>query len=285
MRPLVLLLLVMPFSVAQAGLSDLEKNMSRPGGDFINFHTRNAKSCADECRRDSRCRAFTFNQDKKHCWLKDRVPEARHKNRSVSGVKGGHHEGGQAGNHVNGVSIERNSDRKGSDYRDLYTNNAKACARHCSKESRCRAFAYWTREQRCWLKDRVPARYNLSNSVSGVKQSSAVPGEGQGNLPSRVGRVRIERHSDRRGSDYRNQRTSDAVACARLCDREKRCRSFAYQTGSKHCWLKDRVANHSKAENSVSGIKRDGRQNDDYPNSYRDDYDERSTGSEWDQPL
>jgi len=267
----------MPFSVAQAGLNNLERNMARPGGDFTNFHTYNAKSCADECRRDKRCRAFTFNQDKKHCWLKDRITEARHKNRSVSGVKGRSQGGGQGGDHVNGVSIERNSDRKGSDYRDLYTKNAKTCARHCSNESRCRAFAYWTREQRCWLKDRVPARYNLSNSVSGVKQGSAVPGEGQDNLPSRVGSVHIERHSDRMGSDYRNQRTSNAVACARLCDRENRCRSFAYQTGPKHCWLKDRVPNRRNVENSVSGIKRGGRQND--------DYDERGTGSEWDRPY
>ena len=82
------------------------------------------------------------------------------------------------------MTIERHSDRKGSDYRNLGTAKAEDCAWLCSQDQRCRAFSYQTGPKRCWLKDRVPARYDYGPSVSGVKRGG--------------------HHSDR-DDDYRHQ--------------------------------------------------------------------------------
>ena len=262
----MLLALLLPMAPAQANLDNLERNTDRPGGDYDNFGTRNAKSCAQECRDDRRCKAFTFNQDGKHCWLKDRVSAKRHGNRLVSGVKGGHHGGGGGGQNnlpseIGGVTLERHSDRKGSDYRNLHTKNAEVCARTCSHENRCRAFAYQVDAQRCWLKDGVPSRYDFGPSVSGVKQRHHGGGSGgggghQGNLPAEVSGVTLERHSDRKGSDYRHLQTGKAEDCAYVCSEERRCKAFAWQTQSQTCWLKSRVPNRYSFRDSVSGVKR-----------------------------
>jgi len=169
-------------------------------------------------------------------------------------------------NVINGVTLERHSDRPGSDYRDFYTDNARECARQCGREDRCRAFAYQNEAGHCWLKDRVPRRNEYGPSVSGVKRDS---GRDHNDPPAYPRDMDIEAHTDRQGGDFYHQRMSHAADCAQLCDRKRRCRAFSYNKDNQLCWLKDRVPRGHKHQPSVSGVKRRG--NDRYDDRY-DDY-------------
>ena len=181
---------------------------------------------------------------------------------------------------VDGVTLERHSDRKGSDYRDLETHNAKACARECSRDNRCRAFAYWTDKHRCWLKDSVPSRTDYGPSVSGVKRDYNDGGHDdyRDAPPAYPRNMDIEAHTDRTGSDYHHENLRHAADCANLCDRQRRCQAFSYNKDQQLCWLKDRVPHAKSDQASVSGVKRDGgydrdRDRDRYDDDRRrDDY-------------
>ena len=177
-------------------------------------------------------------------------------------------------NEVDGVTLERHSDRKGSDYRNLETHNAKACARECSRESRCLAFAYWTDKHRCWLKDRVPPRTDYGPSVSGVKRDYNDGGRDdyRDHPPAYPRDMDIEAHTDRMGSDYHHETLPHAADCANLCDRQHRCRAFSYNKDQQLCWLKDRIPHAKRDQVSVSGVKRGGGHNRNRNDDYRDDH-------------
>lgn len=159
---------------------------------------------------------------------------------------------------VDGVTLERHSDRKGSDYADFRTQNARECARECARDRRCRAFAFWTDKKRCWLKDRVPERYDYGPSVSGVKRDNHGHHDGghHGGPPPYPRDMDIEPHTDRAGSDYHHEKLPHAANCARLCDRDYRCRAFSYNKDQQLCWLKDSVPRAKHHDPSVSGVKR-----------------------------
>lgn len=83
-----------------------------------------------------------------------------------------------------GISLEHNTDRAGSDYRnfDLAPGDGpKICRQACEDEAQCRAFTYVKTgvqgdNPRCWLKSSVPSASANDCCVSGVK-----PGEADGN--------------------------------------------------------------------------------------------------------
>ena len=64
-----------------------ERGLDRRGGDYTDFRARNLDDCQDACRRDNRCRAYTFNTINRSCYLKDRInPEQRDRD-MVTGFK------------------------------------------------------------------------------------------------------------------------------------------------------------------------------------------------------
>lgn len=67
-----------------------EWGVNRPGSDYSRFRVEDARDCQDECRRDSRCRAYAYNTRSRECFLKDRAPRAERGSDVVSGVKGGY---------------------------------------------------------------------------------------------------------------------------------------------------------------------------------------------------
>jgi hypothetical protein len=75
-----------------------------------------------------------------------------------------------------GLTIEPNTDRYGSDYKYLRgVDSPAACRSICAGESACRAYTwvkagYMEEQALCWLKNAVPAPTRNDNCVSGVKQ-------------------------------------------------------------------------------------------------------------------
>jgi PAN domain len=57
------------------------------GGDYDDFRARGATACREECQRDRRCRAYTFNRSSETCYLKDRGGELRPNRDTVSGIR------------------------------------------------------------------------------------------------------------------------------------------------------------------------------------------------------
>ncbi len=72
-----------------ARLSILE-NMDIPGGDYGSIKDASLQSCRDECLKDDRCKAYTFNHRAKVCFLKERVSKRKPFKGATSGVKFGH---------------------------------------------------------------------------------------------------------------------------------------------------------------------------------------------------
>ena len=161
---------------ADSSTVSLEYGYNRGGSDYRNFalDRPNPGICQQSCAEEARCRAFTFvppgrQGPKARCWLKDAVPKRTPKDGLVSGVKGSRP--------IHNVSIERDYNRGGSDYRsfDLNRPNPRLCRQACAKEARCDSYTYVPPgrqgpDARCWLKDGVPQRKAKNGLVSGVKQ-------------------------------------------------------------------------------------------------------------------
>jgi hypothetical protein len=57
------------------------------GGDYTSVYQRSLEECQDACRRDRDCRAYTYNQRDRMCYLKDRVGNYSPRRDTVSGEK------------------------------------------------------------------------------------------------------------------------------------------------------------------------------------------------------
>ena len=66
---------------------DVRPGMNQTGRDFSDVSTPDAETCMDSCAVNTRCRAFTYNQDSRVCYLKESVGEFRSLSGRISGVR------------------------------------------------------------------------------------------------------------------------------------------------------------------------------------------------------
>ena len=71
---------------AQGQLTE-ERGFDRRGSDYVDFRARGLADCQDSCRRDNRCRAYTYDTIERTCWLKDRVNSQQRNRDAVTGFK------------------------------------------------------------------------------------------------------------------------------------------------------------------------------------------------------
>jgi len=64
-----------------------ERGLDRRGNDYTDFRARDLYDCQESCRRDDRCRAYTFDTIDRTCWLKDRVNTQQRNRDTVTGFK------------------------------------------------------------------------------------------------------------------------------------------------------------------------------------------------------
>jgi hypothetical protein len=73
--------------------------------------------------------------------------------------------------------------------------------------------------------------------------------------------ARAQVHYDRPGGDYASApvRSGDPAACANRCERDSRCRAWAFAYpdpgGPAVCWLKNQVRPRIESVDSVSGVR------------------------------
>jgi hypothetical protein len=80
--------------VIEPRAGDLEYSIDRLGGDYRSFETKpdpQATACADACKAENRCRAWTYRRagygvTVPHCYLKDAIKPPRHRPCCISGV-------------------------------------------------------------------------------------------------------------------------------------------------------------------------------------------------------
>ena len=80
--------------VVEPRLGEFEYSIDRAGGDYRNFELKpdpQAKPCADACKAEARCRAWTYRRPgygaaAARCYLKDEIKPPRHRPCCISGV-------------------------------------------------------------------------------------------------------------------------------------------------------------------------------------------------------
>lgn len=148
---------------------ELEYNSQRPGGDYTHFIVSNARECAEECERSSRCQAFDFYKSDNSCWLKSRAYSARYYAGVVSGFKRADYSGKSTVQKTN-IELSYDTQRPGGDYTRFQAQSAQQCSRRCQQESRCVAFDYTTSDYFCYLKSWEPPARKYRGIISGVKR-------------------------------------------------------------------------------------------------------------------
>lgn len=68
------------------GLTE-ERGWDRKGDDYTSFRVRGLYDCQAACRKDGRCRAYTFDTRNDVCYLKDEINSRRENERMITGYK------------------------------------------------------------------------------------------------------------------------------------------------------------------------------------------------------
>jgi hypothetical protein len=162
-------------------------------------------------------------------------------NEGASHVKAGATEGATIQS-----TVENFTSRNGGDYTMQVLATHWQCQERCLDEARCAAWTYNTFNQRCYLKDSVPAPSASGDGISGVIFS-------------------VEPFTDRAGSDYHRflisaSHSDGAGFCRAVCvSQAPTCRAYTfvepgYQSSSAVCYLKNRVPAASNLHYTTSGF-------------------------------
>jgi hypothetical protein len=146
-----------------------ERGFDRRGDDYDSVRLRSLSDCQATCRRDERCRAYTWSAREGRCWLKSKVNSPEPDRDMVTGYKTENDAGGPGGGGRGRVSEEWGLDRRGSDFSTFRSDRLADCQDACEREGRCRAYTFDTRNRLCYLKDRVNAPQPDAGMVTGTK--------------------------------------------------------------------------------------------------------------------
>lgn len=147
------------------------ESIDLPGGDYDNFSVNEDSDCSNQCLKEDRCKAFTFNRKSRTCWLKSTVSEKKSHASYISGVK--LTDSSKTFNEPQPIryiiKTMRKVDLPGGDYWHFEASKAAKCAEMCLRESRCKAYTFNRKIRTCWLKTSQPAKRSHESYVSGVK--------------------------------------------------------------------------------------------------------------------
>jgi hypothetical protein len=152
----------------ESGLTE-ERGYDRRGNDYTSFRARGLSDCLGACRKDRRCRAYTYDTRNDACYLKDRANSAQRNDEMVTGYK--REDGGDYDDDDDfDLTEERGYDRRGNDYTSFRARGLSDCMAACRRDGRCRAYTYDTRNDACYLKDRVNSSQRDNDMVTGYKR-------------------------------------------------------------------------------------------------------------------
>lgn len=127
------------------------ENVDLVGFDYRSIPGVGRQQCRRACLDDDRCRAFTFNTEFQHCFLKDRALLTASNPAAMGGVLR------EISDQVIATSFKIRSgvDSVGGDFAMFRDTNFAECFTACAAQDACRAFAHVPASGQCWLKDRL----------------------------------------------------------------------------------------------------------------------------------
>lgn len=241
----LVLALLLPLAASAQRMPE-ERGYDHRHGDYDDFRADDVAECRRACERARRCRAYTFNLRTEMCYLKDRVNPIERNIDMVTGSKERWEEPDED------FSEEEGYDYRGGDYHSFRSSGVRECRRECADDRRCVAYTYNLRSEVCYLKDRIGSHQRNEDTVTGLRE-----GNGGGLGGSWPGRVELteERGYDYRGGDYRSFRTSGVSRCKDECREDSRCQGYSFNLETDTCYLKDRIGNYQRNQDTVTGIK------------------------------
>ena len=149
-----------------------ERGYDRRGNDYTSFRARSLDDCQDSCRREGRCRAYTFDTRNGDCYLKDRVNSGERNGVMVTGYKEERRDRPDWDDEDRRVRLseEPGRDRKGNDYTSFRVRDLRECKRECRHDDRCRAYTFIESSRRCYLKSRINSGVRNRDAVTGYKE-------------------------------------------------------------------------------------------------------------------
>lgn len=141
---------------------------------------------------------------------------------------------------------ERGYDHRGNDYDDFRADDVEECRRACERDRRCKAYAFNLRTKVCYLKDGVSARERNIDTVTGTKERWAEDTDRD---------FSEEEGYDYRGGDFDSFRADGVRECRRACSRERRCVAYTFNERSETCYVKDRIGNRQRNEDTITGVR------------------------------
>jgi len=235
-----------------------EWGYDRKGDDYTSFRAYDVAECKASCRRDRRCQAYTFTNDRV-CYLKSRINSKKQAFGAVTGYKQepsgepGHPGGGWDGREL---TEERGYDRRGDDYTSFRARGLGDCKLSCAREERCRAYTFDTRNDVCYLKSRINSASRNGAMITGYKRDDGGSGSTGGGWGD-GGDLTEERGYDRKGDDYTSFRARGLRDCKAACRKDDRCRAYTFDTRNDVCYLKSRINSKKVDSGMVTGYKTD----------------------------
>lgn len=139
-----LIVLRQPPSQQTARAADFRSYQNRDldGGDIAKLRDVGAENeCADACRRNAQCRAYSFDKWNRYCFLKSSVSALRLDPRSITGVRGDLPAPPAASA---AIRMERHRGRSFPDtgYRTVAAGQLETCEATCRNEESCVAYTF-----------------------------------------------------------------------------------------------------------------------------------------------
>jgi hypothetical protein len=243
---LALLTLILPGAASAQRMSE-ERGYDHKGGDYDSFRSSSVRECRQACERDRRCQAYTFNLETSMCYVKDEVRKLVSARDMVTGSRERRDDDDRGRDRDRDITTEEGYDYRGGDYHSFRADTPRECRRECSRERQCRAYTYNYETEMCYLKDRVNTRQRASDMVTGTKDGN--------NGGSWRQELTEERGYDYRGGDYRDFSASGVSRCKAECRDDSRCEAYTFNLRTDTCYLKDRVGDYQRNQDTVTGVK------------------------------
>ncbi len=132
------------------------------------------------------------------------------------------------------LTEERGFDRKGNDYTSFRARGLRDCKDACYRDRRCVAYTFDTRNEVCYLKDRINSKKLDSAMITGYReegpQGPGGPGGGHGGDWDDRSDLTEERGFDRKGNDYTSFRARGLWDCKSACAKDRRCVAYTFDT-------------------------------------------------------
>jgi hypothetical protein len=149
----------------------IHANRDIDGGDYASLKNVSHEQCADRCKSDSRCRAYTYNTWEKVCFVKSSLSALRIEPRGLTGVIASEKVGDDKRPAV--IQMSRSRYFPGVPYRQVLAPAYGGCAKACLDDAACLGFNYSKASRSCALMASLDKPVSGSSTDLGIKLQGA----------------------------------------------------------------------------------------------------------------